>query len=189
MSHRTHLDMSKYEKGKIVTGRVTGIKSYGIFVTIDEHRSGLVHISEISNDYVSDVGDYADLGDIIKVRIVDVNNDGSKMKLSLKNINYKKIYNKSSIVETKSGFSTLKKKLPIWIEESLKSKKIQKKWKSFRKVLTKKNYDVIVYSVSYGELAQLVRASALQAGGHRFESYIPHHAGIAQLVEQLTCNQ
>ena len=42
-----------------------------------------------------------------------------------------------------------------------------------------------------GRLAQLVRASALQAGGHRFESYIAHHyvAGIAQLVEQLTCNQ
>ena len=42
-----------------------------------------------------------------------------------------------------------------------------------------------------GRLAQLVRALALQARGHRFESYIAHHfyAGIAQLVEQLTCNQ
>ena len=41
-----------------------------------------------------------------------------------------------------------------------------------------------------GRLAQLVRASALQAGGHRFESYSVHHvAEIAQLVEQLTCNQ
>ena len=43
----------------------------------------------------------------------------------------------------------------------------------------------------FGCLAQLVRALALQARGHRFESYIAHHffAGIAQLVEQLTCNQ
>ena len=43
----------------------------------------------------------------------------------------------------------------------------------------------------YGRLAQLVRAPALQAGGHRFESYIAHHyyAEIAQLVEQLICNQ
>ena len=42
-----------------------------------------------------------------------------------------------------------------------------------------------------GRLAQLVRAPALQAGGHRFESCIAHHffAEIAQLVEQLTCNQ
>ena len=43
--------------------------------------------------------------------------------------------------------------------------------------------------LTYGRLAQLVRASALQAEGHRFESYIAHHAEIAQLVEQLTCNQ
>ena len=44
--------------------------------------------------------------------------------------------------------------------------------------------------VCCGRLAQLVRAPALQAGGHRFESYISHHfAEIAQLVEQLTCNQ
>ena len=41
----------------------------------------------------------------------------------------------------------------------------------------------------FGRLAQLVRAPALQAGGHRFESCIAHHAEIAQLVEQLTCNQ
>ena len=41
-----------------------------------------------------------------------------------------------------------------------------------------------------GRLAQLVRAPALQAGGHRFESYIAHHfAEMAQLVAQLTCNQ
>ena len=51
----------------------------------------------------------------------------------------------------------------------------------------------------FGRLAQLVRALALQARGHRFESYNAHHfyigvkayvcAEIAQLVEQLTCNQ
>ena len=45
--------------------------------------------------------------------------------------------------------------------------------------------------VSNGRLAQLVRASALQAEGREFESLVAHHnyAEIAQLVEQLTCNQ
>ena len=47
--------------------------------------------------------------------------------------------------------------------------------------------------MAQGRLAQLVRAPALQAGGHRFESYIAHHifvyAEMAQLVAQLTCNQ
>ena len=57
-------------------------------------------------------------------------------------------------------------------------------------------YFILSYVMSlffFGGLAQLVRAPALQAGGHRFESYILHHilicAEIAQLVEQLTCNQ
>ena len=47
------------------------------------------------------------------------------------------------------------------------------------------------WQLYFGRLAQLVRAPALQAGGHRFESYIAHHlcAEIAQLVEQLICNQ
>ena len=47
----------------------------------------------------------------------------------------------------------------------------------------------LIMSIFYGFLAQLVRASALQAGGRRFESHRVHHAEIAQLVEQLTCNQ
>ena len=50
----------------------------------------------------------------------------------------------------------------------------------------------VIVDDGFGRLAQLVRASALQAGGHKFESCIAHHlyfAEIAQLVEQLTCNQ
>ena len=53
--------------------------------------------------------------------------------------------------------------------------------------------DITVKDDVNGRLAQLVRAPALQAGGHRFESCIAHHfyiyAEIAQLVEQLICNQ
>ena len=50
---------------------------------------------------------------------------------------------------------------------------------------------LISWQLYFGRLAQLVRAPALQAGGHWFESYIAHHlcAEIAQLVEQLICNQ
>ena len=44
--------MLKYDKGKIVTGQVTGIEKYGIFVSLDEFYSGLIHISEISDGFV-----------------------------------------------------------------------------------------------------------------------------------------
>ena len=47
--------MSKYENGKIVVGCVTGIENYGIFVSLDEYYSGLIHISEVSNKFVKDI--------------------------------------------------------------------------------------------------------------------------------------
>ena len=55
----------------------------------------------------------------------------------------------------------------------------------------RKHGNINYVKVFFGRLAQLVRALALQARGHRFESYIAHHlyAEIAQLVEQLICNQ
>ena len=44
--------MSKYRKGNIVKATVTGIESYGVFVSFDEYYTGLIHISEISNNFV-----------------------------------------------------------------------------------------------------------------------------------------
>ena len=44
--------MKKYKYGEIVTGYVTGIEKYGVFVSLDEYYSGLIHISEISEKYV-----------------------------------------------------------------------------------------------------------------------------------------
>ena len=63
---------------------------------------------------------------------------------------------------------------------------------SFYHLTSKIINGIFIYAnANYGRLAQLVRASALQAGGREFESLIAHHnyAEIAQLVEQLTCNQ
>ena len=44
--------MTKYERDKTVIGCVTGIESYGIFVSLDDNYTGLIHISEISSDFV-----------------------------------------------------------------------------------------------------------------------------------------
>ena len=58
--------MSNFKVNDEVTGIVTGIESYGIFVNVDEY-SGLIHISEISENFVRNVGDFAIVGDKIKV--------------------------------------------------------------------------------------------------------------------------
>lgn len=111
--------MTKFEKNKIVIGYVTGVEKYGIFVNLDEYYSGLIHISEISPRYVKDIGKYANVGESIKVRILDVDYKKKQVKLSVKNMNYR-FNNVTYIKETPSGFSTLKKNLPIWIEEKIK---------------------------------------------------------------------
>lgn len=113
--------MIKYKKGKIVKATVTGIESYGIFVTLDEYYSGLIHISEISHNFVRDIHDFVNIGDIIYVEIIDVDEALSQLKLSIKNINYKRSQKmkKRKIKETPLGFNTLRYKLPFWIEENL----------------------------------------------------------------------
>mgnify|MGYP005774564595 CR=1 FL=1 len=123
--------MTKYKKGKIVEGIVTGVTAYGIFVSFDEYYTGLIHISEISNKFVSNIHDYVDIGDTINVKVIDVNEKEGHLNLSIKGINYKKnsIKKRNKIIETKNGFNTLLHKLPIWIDEGLK--KIEKNEKNY----------------------------------------------------------
>lgn len=117
--------MPKYQKGKIVEGIVSGIESYGIFVSFDEFYSGLIHISEVSHNFVKDLHNFVEIGENIYVEILDVDETQNKLKLSIKNINYKKnkIKKKRKIVETPSGFNTLAYKLPIWIKQNLEKSK------------------------------------------------------------------
>jgi len=112
--------MSKYEKGKIITGCVTGIENYGIFVTLDEYYSGLIHISEISNNFVRNIGDYVNVGETIKAKVVDIDDDNFHVKLSIKDIDYR-INNqkRTKIVETNEGFMPLKNNLDKWINNKL----------------------------------------------------------------------
>ena len=110
--------MTNFEKDEIITGVVTGIKPYGIFVSINEEYNGLIHISEMSTEFVKNVADYAYIGETIKSKVLSVDHKNHKIKLSIKNIEYKND-NNDKIVETIHGFETLKKKLPEWISDKI----------------------------------------------------------------------
>ena len=71
------------EVGSIVEGRVTGITKFGAFVALPGGKSGLVHISEIANSFVSDVSEHVQMGQTVRVRILSVSDDG-KINLSIK---------------------------------------------------------------------------------------------------------
>ena len=109
--------MAKFKEGEIVEGLVTGIEQYGIFVSLDEYYSGLIHISEISDGFVKDVNNFVNIGETIKVRVLESNDEDFHVKLSIKNLNYRINRNKTKIIETGSGFNVLKEHLPIWINE------------------------------------------------------------------------
>ena len=116
--------MNQYKKGEIVTGCVTGIEKYGIFVSLDDYYSGLIHISEISDFFVRNPADYVHVGETIRALVIDDSDvDTFHVKLSIKNIDYKIIKRKNKkIVETSKGFDTLSYMLPKWI--SLKKEEI-----------------------------------------------------------------
>lgn len=69
--------------GMVTEGKVTGITKFGAFVALPEGRSGLVHISEIANTFVSDVHDYVQDGQTVKVKVIGISEDG-KINLSIK---------------------------------------------------------------------------------------------------------
>ena len=88
------------KKGDIIECIVSGIEEYGFFIKTKDDYSGLVHISEISENYIRNIYDYV------------IN---KKLKLSIKDINYRICTNLPQDVE--KGFKSLKENLPIWIDE------------------------------------------------------------------------
>ena len=76
----------EYEIGELVTGEVTGIQSYGAFVKLSNGEQGLIHISEISSYFVKSVSNFVKLGQMIKVKIIDVLSDKKLYRLSLKQV-------------------------------------------------------------------------------------------------------
>ena len=109
--------MKKYSIGSVVKGKVTGVESYGFFVEFDDKSKGLVHISEISGDFVKDVNDFVKVNDEVDVEVIGYEEDN--YKLSIKKFDNKG-KNTKRIAETASGFNTLKEFLPVWISEKEK---------------------------------------------------------------------
>ena len=110
--------MAEYRVGSIVKCQVTGIEKYGAFVNVDSEYTGLIHISEISNDFVKNISDFLQQGEIICTQILEVDEVSKQLKLSIKNINYKS-NTKSKIKESRLGFLPLKNHLNTWIEDKL----------------------------------------------------------------------
>jgi polyribonucleotide nucleotidyltransferase len=73
------------EVGKVYKGKVASIMKYGAFVDLAPGVAGLLHVSELADEFVKDVTKYVNEGDIIKVKVIGVDSQG-KIKLSIKGL-------------------------------------------------------------------------------------------------------
>ena len=110
--------MSKYKKGDIVKCHVTGLTDYGVFVKLDDEYSGLIHISEISNKYVSNIERLFIEGDNFEAKILEVDEEKKQVKLTIKGHKSKKKLI-DGLEEKGSGFAPLKENLDKWIKEKM----------------------------------------------------------------------
>ncbi|CDQ39229.1 MULTISPECIES: S1 domain-containing post-transcriptional regulator GSP13 [Virgibacillus] len=116
---------SNFENGQILEGKVTGIQPYGAFVALNEEIQGLVHISEVTHGYVKDINDHLSIGDNVKVKILQIDEENNKISLSIRateEASQKQEKPKQAPTKQQSnestGFNTLKDKLEEWIKQS-----------------------------------------------------------------------
>lgn len=104
-----------YKVNQIINVKVSSIKSFGIFVIVDEYYTGLIHISQITGKYIKNINNIFKVGDVIKAKIIEVDDNRKQLKLSTIGL-----INKSNILEeTPLGFDLFKEILQEWIDEKL----------------------------------------------------------------------
>lgn len=83
------LDIKDLKLGMIMTGTVRNVIDFGAFVDIGVHQDGLVHISQICNRYIKHPTDVLQVGDVVKVKILDVDAAKNKISLTMKELDNK----------------------------------------------------------------------------------------------------
>ena len=112
------------EVGTILEGKVTGITKFGAFVDLGEGKTGMVHISEVSSTYVTEITEHVKENQQVKVKVLSIGEDG-KIRLSMKKLNddeHKKPLRREGVSEKRdfkndSGFQ--KKNHPMSFEDML----------------------------------------------------------------------
>ncbi len=78
------LEWREIKKDMVVKGKVTRIENFGVFVDIGAERPGLVHVSELTHDYIRNPNEIVKEGDEVEVKVLGVNRQKKQIKLSMK---------------------------------------------------------------------------------------------------------
>ncbi|KXZ39580.1 general stress protein 13 [Alkalithermobacter thermoalcaliphilus JW-YL-7 = DSM 7308] len=112
---------NKFEINSVVTGKVVDIKPFGAFVALDENTKGLVHISQVSHDFVKDINNHLTVGQEVQVKILSIDEQSGKISLSIREAtqrpNRKQQAKKEEQVQNTNNVS-LEDKLKEWLKQS-----------------------------------------------------------------------
>lgn len=118
--------LKKYNEGDITKGIITSIKKYGVFLSFDESYIGLLHISEISSNFVNNIRSFFQIGDTVTVVVKKVDVKTKFLNVSIKNLPddlnpYKEILPSKKVTSylKEIDFSKLEKTLPKMIKDEL----------------------------------------------------------------------
>lgn len=114
-----------YKIGQIIEGTVTGIQPYGAFVSLDSETQGLIHVSEIQSGYTKNIHDVIQVGEKVKVQVIDIDEYSQKISLSRRTLETTYVANRShrkryfTNKNKKIGFKSIDEALPVWVTEAL----------------------------------------------------------------------
>lgn len=117
----------------ILIGKVNQIRPYALFLTFENGQRGLLHISELSDNYIRDIEKYGSVGDEIKVKVLSIDPSNGFLRVSYKAIPEAERYNSHddskqlSAQFDEADFHDLEEKLPEWISETLEKIKEENK--------------------------------------------------------------
>ena len=102
--------------GTVLDGRVKTITGYGAFILLSENRTGMVHISEVSDAFVSDIRKHLTEGQTVRVKIIGIDKTG-KISLSIKRALPQEQPQKTDVPKNKAPL-TFEEKLKQFMSES-----------------------------------------------------------------------
>ena len=80
------LSFDDLKEGQLLTGTVRNITDFGAFVDIGVKHDGLVHLSELSDKFIKTPSEVVAIGDVVQVKVIEIDREKQKVKLSMKNI-------------------------------------------------------------------------------------------------------
>ena len=126
--------MNELKVGDVIEGIVTSIKKYGVFLSFENGYVGLLHISEISGKFISNIFNYFEIGDKIMVAVKTIDQETKYLTVSTRDLpsnvnNLKSHYRSDSVRQSIKNidFSKLDKALPKMIETELERERGNKK--------------------------------------------------------------